>query len=129
VIEERDSHTAEGAPEAIGPYSHATVYNDTLWCSGQIPLDPDSGELVGGTVAEQAEQCLKNLERVCEEAGTSIKHAMKVTIYTTKLDDFAELNDVYDGFVGDDPPARAVVGVAALPKGALVEVDAIVAMA
>jgi 2-iminobutanoate/2-iminopropanoate deaminase len=126
--EKRDVHNADGAPEAIGPYSHATIFQDQLFCSGQVPLDPESGEIVGETPAEQATQCLKNLQNVCEEAGTGLEHALKVTIYTTRLEDFAEINDAYVAFAGDEPPARAVVGVAALPKGALVEIDAIAAL-
>jgi 2-iminobutanoate/2-iminopropanoate deaminase len=126
--EERDVHNTELAPEAIGPYSQATIFQDVLYCSGQIPLDPESGEMVGETPAEQATQCLKNLQTVCEEAGTGLEHAVKVTIYTTRLEDFAEINDAYTAFVGKAPPARAAVGVAALPKGALVEIDAIAAL-
>ena len=125
--EARVTHTAEGAPEAVGPYSHGTIFEDVLYCSGQVPLDPESGEIVGETPAEQATQCLKNLQTVCEEAGTGLEFALRLTIYTTKLEDFAEINDAYAEFFADEPPARAAVGVAALPKGALVEIDAMVA--
>jgi 2-iminobutanoate/2-iminopropanoate deaminase len=126
--EQRAVHNADDAPEAIGPYSHATIFQDLLFCSGQVPLDPESGEIVGETPAEQATQCLKNLEEVCARAGTGLEHALKVTIYTTQLDAFPEINDAYAAFVSGEPPARAVVGVAALPKGALVEIDAIAAI-
>ena len=120
---------AEGAPDAIGPYNHAVATGGLLFCSGQVPLDPDSGELVGDTPAEQATQCLKNLTAVCEAAGTGLDRAVRMTIYTTQLEKFAEINEAYAEFFPDDPPARAAVGVAALPKGSLVEIDAVVALA
>jgi 2-iminobutanoate/2-iminopropanoate deaminase len=116
------------APEAIGPYSQAIAHDGVLYCSGQIPLDPASGEPVGGSVAEEATQCLRNLAAVCEAAGTDLSHALRLTIYTTELGQFAEINEAYAEFFADDPPARAAVGVAALPKGVRVEIDAIVAV-
>ena len=125
----RTTIDAEGAPEAIGPYSHAVAAPGLLFCSGQVPLDPDSGELVGGGVGEQTERCLRNLAAVCESAGTSLDRALRLTIYTTELDRFAEINDAYGAFFPAEHPARAAVGVAALPKGAQVEIDAIVALA
>ena len=124
---ERSVVESAGAPEAIGPYSQAIRHGDLLVCSGQVPLDPGSGEIVGETPAEQATQCLRNLEAVCEAGGTSLDRALRLTIYTTDLGEFASINDAYAGFFGEAPPARAAVGVAALPKGALVEIDAIVA--
>jgi 2-iminobutanoate/2-iminopropanoate deaminase len=127
--ETRTTIDAEGAPDAIGPYSHAVAAPGLLFCSGQVPLDPESGELVGGGVAEQTERCLRNLAAVCESAGTSLDRALRLTIYTTELDRFAEINDAYGAFFAEAHPARAAVGVAALPKGALVEIDAIVALA
>ena len=123
----REAVNAEGAPEAIGPYSHAVRAGGLLFCSGQVPLDPDSGELVGDSPAEQATRCLQNLEAVCEGAGTSLDNAVRLTIYTTDLGAFPEINEAYGAFFGDAPPARAAVGVSALPKGALVEIDAVVA--
>jgi 2-iminobutanoate/2-iminopropanoate deaminase len=125
---DRKTITADGAPAAIGPYSHAVAAGGFLFCSGQVPLDPESGEIVGEAPAEQATQCLRNLAAVCESAGTSLDAAVRLTIYTTQLDRFAEINEAYAEFFGDAPPARAAVGVAALPKGALVEIDAIVAV-
>ena len=119
---------AEGAPEAIGPYNHAVAAGGLLFCSGQVPLDPNSGEMVGETPAEQATQCLKNLEAVCAAAGTGLSRAVRMTIFTTQLEEFASINDAYAAFFPDDPPARAAVGVAALPKGALVEIDAVVSL-
>lgn len=123
----RKTINAEGAPEAIGPYSHAVSSNGTLYCSGQIPLDPDSGEVVVGGPRGQTTQCLRNLETVCEAAGHRLQNAIRMTVYTTVLEHFEEINDAYAGFFGQDPPARVTVGVAALPRGALVEIDAIVA--
>jgi 2-iminobutanoate/2-iminopropanoate deaminase len=122
----REAITAAGAPDAVGPYSHAVRAGDLLFCSGQIPLDPTSGELVGETAAEQAEQCLRNLTAVCAAAGTSLSRAVRCTVYMTDLAAFADVNDVYGRFFDDAPPARVAFGVAALPKGALVEVDAVV---
>jgi 2-iminobutanoate/2-iminopropanoate deaminase len=125
---DRKTINADGAPAAIGPYSHAVAAGGFLFCSGQVPLDPESDEIVGEAPAEQATQCLRNLAAVCESAGTSLDAAVRLTIYTTQLDRFAEINEAYAEFFGDAPPARAAVGVAALPKGALVEIDAIVAV-
>jgi 2-iminobutanoate/2-iminopropanoate deaminase len=128
VAGEREIVDAAGAPAAVGPYSHAVRAGGLLFCSGQIPLDPTSGELVGDTPAEQARRCLENLSEVCAAAGSSLAHAVRLTIYTTQLSAFAEINDVYGAFFEHDPPARAAVGVAELPKGALVEIDAVVAL-
>jgi 2-iminobutanoate/2-iminopropanoate deaminase len=126
---EREAVHAAGAPAAIGPYSHAVRSAGLLFCSGQIPLDPSSGELVGQTPAEQARRCLENLASVCAAAGTSLSAAVKLTVYMTDLGAFAEVNDVYGSFFeGEQPPARVAVGVAALPKGAQVEIDAVVAL-
>jgi 2-iminobutanoate/2-iminopropanoate deaminase len=125
---DREIVQASGAPPAIGPYSHAVSAAGLLFCSGQIPLDPQTGELVGDTPAEQARRCLENLREVCAAAGTALERAVRLTIYTTELGAFAEINDVYATFFASEPPARAAVGVAALPKGAVVEIDAIVAL-
>jgi 2-iminobutanoate/2-iminopropanoate deaminase len=119
---------ADDAPAAIGPYSHAVRVGDLLFCSGQIPLDPDSGELVGETAGDQARRSLQNLQAVCEAAGTMLAQALRLTIYMTDLAAFAEVNEVYGSFFDADPPARVTVGVAQLPKGALVEIDAIVVL-
>ncbi len=116
------------APAAIGPYSQAIRAGAFLFCSGQIPLDPATGELTGATAAEQARRCLENLEAVCAAAGTALGRAVKVTVYMTDLDRFGEVNEVYASFFGADPPARVTVGVSALPRGALVEIDAVVAV-
>jgi 2-iminobutanoate/2-iminopropanoate deaminase len=129
----RQTVTAPRAPEAIGPYSHAVrvdlhAAGGLLFCSGQIPLDPQSGELVGASAAEQARQCLENLQAVCAAAGATLAHAVRVTVYMTDLERFGEVNEVYAEFFAAAPPARVTVGVAALPRGALVEIDAVVAL-
>jgi 2-iminobutanoate/2-iminopropanoate deaminase len=125
---ERKTIDAKGAPAAIGPYSHAVLSGGLLFCSGQIPLDPQTGELVGRSAGEQAKRCLENLGAVCEAAGTSLQQALRITIYLTDISAFAEVNEVYGSFFEKEPPARVALGVAALPKGAAVEIDAIVAV-
>ena len=119
---------APGAPEAIGPYSHAVRTGELLFCSGQIPLDPASGEIVGETPGDQARRCLENLSAVCDAAGTTLDRAVRITVYMTDLGAFAEVNEVYGSFFASDPPARVAIGVAALPRGAQVEIDAVVAL-
>jgi 2-iminobutanoate/2-iminopropanoate deaminase len=115
----------EAAPEAIGPYSQATVVDNIVYCSGQIPLDPSTGELVAGSVADETTRCMKNLGAVLDAAGSSFESVVKVTAYLTDMGDFPEFNDVYGTFFSANPPARATVGVAALPKGARVEVECV----
>ena len=125
----RETVTALGAPEAVGPYTHAVRAGGLLFCSGQIPLDPESGELVGDSPAEQARRCLENLSVVAAAAGASLSDdAVKLTIYLTDIGAFADVNEVYVSFFESDPPARVAFGVAALPKGAQVEIDAILAL-
>ncbi|MGD1049446.1 MAG: Rid family detoxifying hydrolase [Solirubrobacteraceae bacterium] len=124
----REPVHAPGAPAAIGPYSHAIRHGELLFCSGQIPLDPAGGELVGGGVSAQARRCLENLEAVAAAAGTTLARAVRITIYMVDLAAFAEVNEVCSEFFAVDPPARATVGVAALPRGAAVEIDAIIAL-
>jgi 2-iminobutanoate/2-iminopropanoate deaminase len=128
MTDNRQTISAPGAPAAIGPYSHAVAATGLLFCSGQIPLDPVSGELVGETAAAQARRCLENLEAVCAAAGATLQRAVRLTVYMTDLAAFGEVNEVYATFFADDPPARVTVGVAALPKGAQVEIDAVVAL-
>ena len=128
MASEREAISAPGAPEAVGPYSHAVRFGSLLFCSGQIPLDPITGEIVGATAAEQARQCLANLVAVCETAGASLANALRLTVYMTDLAHFAEVNVVYESFFSEQPPARVTVGVAQLPKGASVEIDAIVGL-
>jgi 2-iminobutanoate/2-iminopropanoate deaminase len=129
MAHERVAIEADGAPAAIGPYSHAVRTGELLFCSGQIPLDPATGEIVGATAAEQARRCLENLAAVCVAAGTTLGQALRLTVYMTDLGEFAAVNEVYGSFFGGgEPPARVAIGVVALPKGAQVEIDAIVAL-
>lgn len=123
-----NSVTSPDAPAAIGPYSQAVRHGNQLWCSGALGLDPASGEFVPGDTAAQAEQCLRNLDAICREAGTGLSHAVKCTIYLVDLADFVAVNEVYAKWFEEPYPARACVQVAALPKGALVEIDAVVAV-
>jgi 2-iminobutanoate/2-iminopropanoate deaminase len=125
---DRQQVNAPDAPEAIGPYVHAIRTGDLLFCSGQIPIDPRTGELVAGTVADQAGRCLENLAAVCAAAGTSLGDAVRLTVYTTEMDSFGAINEVYESFFESDPPARVALGVSALPRGAKVEIDAVVAI-
>jgi 2-iminobutanoate/2-iminopropanoate deaminase len=125
----RQSVSTDAAPQAIGPYSQAIRTGSLLFCSGQVPLDPSSGELVKDDIEGQTRRCLENLSAVCDAAGGSLSEAVRCTVYLTDMNDFARVNDVYGSFFeGADPPARVAIGVAALPKGADVEIDAIVAL-
>ena len=126
--EARTTVNADAAPDPVGPYSHAVAAGGLLFCSGQVGIDPESGQLVGGAAKDEAAQCLRNLAQVCEAAGTSLDRAIRLTIYTTVIEEFAEINESYGAFFESEPPARAVVGVAALPLGALVEIDAVVGL-
>lgn len=114
------------APAPIGPYSQAVEADGVLYCSGQVPLDPETGELVDGGIAEQARRCLENLDAVCRAAGARLEDAARIGIYVTDMALFAELNEVYASFFSEPFPVRTTVGVASLPKGALVEMDATV---
>jgi 2-iminobutanoate/2-iminopropanoate deaminase len=116
------------APAAIGPYSQAVRAGGLLFCSGQIPLHPATGELVGEDAAAQAVQCLANLRAVCRAAGADLSQAVRMTVWLVDLGEFAAVNAVYGEQFTSDPPARVAIEVSALPKGALVEIDAIVAL-
>jgi reactive intermediate/imine deaminase len=113
------------APAAIGPYCQAVVAGDWVYCSGQLALDPDEAQMMGGgDIATETEQVLKNLDAVLEKAGASRGDVVKATVYLTDMNEFSKMNQVYAGFFeGLVPPARATVQVAALPKGAKVEID------
>ena len=124
----RETVTALGAPAAVGPYSHAVRTGGLLFCSGQIPLDPDSGEIVGDKPGEQVRRCLENLQAVCAAGGTTLADAVRCTVYVTDLSSFGEVDEAYAEFFAGDPPARVSIGVAELPKGAQVEIDAVVAL-
>jgi 2-iminobutanoate/2-iminopropanoate deaminase len=123
----RQTVTTPEAPKAIGPYAQAVSATGRLvFCSGQIPLDPETGEIVGaGDVREQTERVMQNLAAVLKAAGASFAHVAKTTIFLTDLQDFAAVNEVYAKHVGANPPARATVQVAGLPRGASVEIEAI----
>lgn len=113
------------APAAVGAYSQAVVGNGFVYCSGQVPLDPASGELIGGSIADQTRRCLENLSAVLRAAGASLEDVVKVTAFLLDMGDFPEFNEAYGEFFGDEPPARATVAVAGLPKGAQVEIECI----
>jgi 2-iminobutanoate/2-iminopropanoate deaminase len=121
----RESIQTDGAPAPIGPYSQAIRSGKELFCSGQIAIDPASGNLVEGDVAAQAEQVLRNLGAVLASGGYEFDDVVKTTIFLVDMSDFAAVNDVYGKFFGASKPARSTVAVAALPRGARVEIDAI----
>ncbi len=113
------------APKAVGPYSQAIKVGNMIFCSGSIPLDPASGEVVGTDVATQTEQVLKNLEAVLQVVDSGLFQVAKTTVYLKNMEDFPAMNEVYAKFFQVDPPARATVEVARLPKDVLVEIDCI----
>lgn len=121
----RHAITSTEAPAAIGPYSQAIRAGDTLWLSGQISLDPQTGMVVGTTAVEQAEQALRNLGAVLTEAGASFSQLVRCTIYLADFEDFAAVNAVYARYMPDPPPARATVEVSRLPRDVRVEIDGI----
>lgn len=118
---------SEQAPAAIGPYSQAIEVNGFVFASGQIPVDPATGNFVEGGVKEQTRQCLANAKHVLEAAGTDLSHVVKTTVYLDSMDDFAAMNEVYAEFFAQPYPARSAVAVDRLPKGALVEVEVLAA--
>jgi 2-iminobutanoate/2-iminopropanoate deaminase len=126
-MQDRELVIAGDAPDAIGPYTHAVRSGSVLYCSGALPLDPQTGELCDSSLADSTRQCLQNLSAVCKAGGTELSRALRLTVFTTEMEGFAEINDAYGRFFPSDPPARVVVGVAALPKGARIEIDAVVA--
>lgn len=115
----------EHAPGAIGPYSQAIKAGDFVFASGQIPIDPQTGEFVAGGIREQTERVLKNLAAVLEAAGTGLDQVVKTTVFLADMGDFAAMNEVYGRFFTDVPPARATVAAAGLPRDARVEIEAI----
>ncbi|MCA1753639.1 MAG: RidA family protein [Spirochaeta sp.] len=119
-------HT-DAAPAAVGPYSQAIRLGSMVYSSGQIPLDPESGQIVAGGIKEQAERALKNLSEVLQASGSSMEQVVKVTCFITDMSMFGAMNAVYAEFFGANPPARSCIGVASLPKGALVEFEAVAA--
>lgn len=113
------------APKAVGPYSQAIEKNGVLFLSGQIPLDPLSGQIVGNTIEQQTQQIFKNMNVVLSAAGYSLDDVVKTTVFLTNIDDFATVNAVYGRYFTTEAPARSAVAVMALPKGAMVEIEAI----
>lgn len=114
----------KNAPAAIGPYSQAVSANGFIFCSGQIPLKPD-GTIVASSIRDQATQVMSNLKAILEAAGSNLTKVVKITIYLTDLKDFQAVNEVYGGYFTENPPARATVQVAALPKGINIEIEAV----
>jgi 2-iminobutanoate/2-iminopropanoate deaminase len=123
----KDAIATAHAPSAIGPYSQGVRAGGLVFVSGQIPIDPATGEIVSGGIAAQTERVLRNLRAVLEASGASLTDVVKTTVYLTNLADFAVVNEIYGRSFGAPFPARATVQVAALPRGALVEIDAIAA--
>lgn len=117
--------STDNAPAAIGAYSQAVIASNHVYVSGQIPLDPASGDLVSPNFAEQARQVFRNLSEIAKAANTSLDDAVKLTVFLTDLNDFAQLNEIMADFVSQPYPARAAVQVSALPKGAKIEIDAV----
>ncbi|MBE7486930.1 MAG: RidA family protein [Candidatus Omnitrophica bacterium] len=116
------------APQAVGPYSQAIESGGLLYCSGQIPLPPEGGSLVAGGIREQTEQVLRNLSNLLQAGGSDLTHVLKTTVYLTDLANFKDMNEVYARVFNNHKPARATIQAAALPMGALVEIEAIAAI-
>lgn len=121
-----DFIATDKAPGAIGPYSQAVAVDGWMFCSGQIPMDPATGELVGGDIADQTDRVLKNLTAVLEAAGASLTNIVKTTVFLEDMGDFGGMNEVYSRHFGEHKPARAAVAVRTLPKNVKVEIEAIV---
>ena len=121
----KETISTDNAPGAIGPYSQAVKTGNMVFCSGQIPIDPATGEFVSGDVAEQTRQVLKNLSAVLEAAGTDLNNVVKTTVFLADMNDFTAMNEVYAEFFSENKPARATVQAARLPRDARVEIDCI----
>jgi 2-iminobutanoate/2-iminopropanoate deaminase len=121
----KETLVSEGAPPAIGPYAQAVRAGGFIFVSGQIPIDPRSGEVMAGDIVLQTEAVLKAAAAILEDGGSSLEKAVKVTVYMTDLGRFAEMNEVYAKFFSKDPPARVAVEVSRLPKGVEIEIDVI----
>jgi 2-iminobutanoate/2-iminopropanoate deaminase len=121
----REIIATDQAPRAIGPYSQAIRAGNLLFCSGQIPIDPSTGEFVAGGVAEQTEQVMRNLSALLTAGQSSLKQVVKTTVFLADMEDFVAMNEVYGRFFGENPPARATVQAARLPRDAKVEIEAI----
>jgi 2-iminobutanoate/2-iminopropanoate deaminase len=121
----RTKITTESAPAALGPYSQAIILDGMVYASGQVGLDPATGQLVEGDVQAQTHRVLQNLTAVLEAAGSSLNNVVKTTVFLTNMGDFTAMNEVYATYFSNEPPARSTVAVAELPKGAQVEIEAI----
>src|SRR5215467_11296167 len=121
----RERVQTDGAPKAIGPYSQAIKTNGLVFCSGQVALDPATGQVIEGGIREQTERVMRNLAAVLEAAGSSLQQAIKTTVFLADLGDFSEMNEVYGSFFSEPPPARSTVQVSRLPKDVKIEVDVI----
>jgi len=121
----KETISTENAPGAIGPYSQAVKTNNMVFCSGQIPIDPATGEFVSNNVAEQTRQVLKNLTAVLEAAGTNLNNVVKTTVFLADMNDFMAMNEIYAEFFSENKPARATVQAARLPRDARVEIECI----
>lgn len=117
--------STERAPQAIGPYSQAVVAGGFVFASGQIPIDPATGQFVEGGIVEQTEQVLRNVSNLLEAAGTSLARVVKTTVFLADMDDFAAMNETYARFFGENPPARSTVQAARLPRAARVEIEVV----
>ena len=124
----REAIQTDSAPKALGPYSQAVRHGSMLFVSGQLGLDPVTNQLMGDDIESQIRQALANVEAICLEAGTSIQHALKLTLYLQDLSDFATVNQALEANLTAPYPARATIQVAGLPLGALIEIDAIIAV-
>jgi 2-iminobutanoate/2-iminopropanoate deaminase len=125
----REVVIAHKAPAAIGPYSHAVRHGNLIFTSGQIAIDPATGELIEGSIEDQTRRVLTNLAFVLEAGGSSLASVLKTTVFLRNMDDFARMNAIYGQFFPQDPPARSTLAAAGLPKGALVEIEAVAALA
>jgi 2-iminobutanoate/2-iminopropanoate deaminase len=124
----RETVTADPGPPAAGPYSHAVKSGGLVFLSGQVHLDPDSGQLVEGSIGDKTRRCLDNLAIVAQAAGAQLTDAVRVGIYVTDVSTFKDVNEAYATYFSSDPPARTTIGVAALPLGAEIELDAVLAL-
>ena len=124
----RETVNADPGPPAAGPYSHAVISNGLIFLSGQTPVDPDTGQLIEGSIGDQTRRCLDNLAIVAAAAGAQLSDAVRMGIYVTDISTFKDVNEAYGAYFESDPPARSTIGVAALPLGADVEIDMVLAV-
>jgi 2-iminobutanoate/2-iminopropanoate deaminase len=115
----------KNAPEPIGPYSQAIQFNNLIFTSGQIPIDPSTGQFIDGDIKAQTKQTIRNIENILTEAGSDISKVIKVTVYLKDINEFTAMNEIYEEYFGKSKPARSTIEAAKLPKGALIELDAI----